>query len=220
MTVTTVDGRSASTTRDLAVSVPPDPIAGIYWYPFDPSIVDTVQFGDGSYDPAGAGFVAWAWDFGDGSDLVGRSTRPIDTPQNGTFDVCLTVTTADGRTGSTTQTVTVATHDVAIKALNAPRSASSGQTKSINVDLVTRRQGERVQVDLYRSTASGYEFVGTQIVDVPQGKSTRVAFDVTFTSADALLGKVTFRAYVSLLDARDAIPADNEAISVATKVTR
>lgn len=219
LAVTTEDGRSASTSRSLLVTGPPDPIAGFGWQPFDPSVIDTVQFFDTSWDPAGAGITAWAWDFGDGAGAsVSFPTHRYRA--NGTFAVALTVTTVDGRTAQATQTVTVSTHDVAIKALNAPRAAASGQAKTVHVDLVTRRERERVEVTLFRSTASGDEFAGSTIVEVPVGKTTRVSFDVMFTTADALVGKVTFRATVRLLDARDAIPADNEAISPPTKVAR
>lgn len=219
LTITTDDGRSASTSLVVSVAVPPDPIAAFGWSPYDPSIVDTVQFYDGSYDPASAGVVAWQWSFGDGAtDSAAYPTHRFEA--NGTYTVTLTITTADGRTAVATNSVTVSTHDVAIKSLTAPRSASAGQTKAVHVDLVNRRTTETVDVALYRSTTNGSVLVGTQSIEVRAGRATRASFDVTFTAADALVGKVTFRAYVTLVGARDAIPADNEAISGPTKVTR
>jgi len=59
-----------------------------------------------------------------------------------------------------------------------------------------------------------------QVVPVRGGNRTTVfAFSYTFTSADAALGKVTFKAVANLQNARDALPADNEAISPPTKVS-
>ena len=45
-------------------------------------------------------------------------------------------------------------------------------------------------------------------------------FSYTFTSAEAQIGKVTFRAVANLSGARDALPADNEAVAAPTKVGR
>src|SRR4026209_1328215 len=104
-------------------------------------------------------------------------------------------------------------HVVSIMAIAAPKAASAGQTKTVNVDLSNRRERESVQVDLYRSTASGQVFVGSQTVTAPVGKSTRVSFDVTFDASDATVGKVTFTAVVTIIGFRDAVPGDNTAIS-------
>jgi hypothetical protein len=47
----------------------------------------------------------------------------------------------------------------------------------------------------------------------PASRTTQITFSYTFTSADASVGKVTFKAVAFLLDARDALPTDNEAIA-------
>jgi hypothetical protein len=49
-------------------------------------------------------------------------------------------------------------------------------------------------------------------------RTTAFSFDYTFTSDDWSIGKVTFWAVAWLQNARDALPADNEAISAPTKV--
>ena len=41
-------------------------------------------------------------------------------------------------------------------------------------------------------------------------RTTPVDFFYTFTQADAAVGKVSFKAIVDLMEARDALPADNE----------
>jgi hypothetical protein len=52
------------------------------------------------------------------------------------------------------------------------------------------------------------------------GRTTAYTFNYTFTNADAAVGKVTFKAVATIVDARDAQPADNTAIAVPTTVTR
>jgi len=51
-----------------------------------------------------------------------------------------------------------------------------------------------------------------------KGQTLDVKLVYTFTTADASLGKITFKANVSLLNARDALPADNDAIEAPTAV--
>jgi hypothetical protein len=50
------------------------------------------------------------------------------------------------------------------------------------------------------------------------GRTTAFGFTYTFTSDDAALGKVTFKAVASIVGARDAQPSDNTAIALPTNV--
>jgi hypothetical protein len=75
----------------------------------------------------------------------------------------LTVTRYDGRQASTSQTMSVRTHDVAIAKFAAPPEAKAGHTRSI---------------------------------------------------------KVTFKAVAYIVDTRDTLPGDNEAIAPPTKLGR
>jgi hypothetical protein len=217
-------GLYGNTSLQLQVVATPPPNAAIGYYPSDPSSVDTMQFYDQSNDPGEAGFASSSWAFGDG----GTSTNPGCCPTHryladGDYTVRLTVTTIDGRTASTTQVVHVRTHDVAVAKMTVPQSASIGQTRSITVGLSNRRYAETVRIDLYRSTAQGFvQFASsTQSVPVRGGnKTSDFAFNYTFASDDALLGKVNFRAVATVLTARDALPTDNEMISLPTKVNK
>jgi PKD repeat protein len=61
---------------------------------------------DGSTSTASAGIASYSWDFGDQSD-PGTETAPVHQfPAAGPYSVTLTVTDANGATGSVTQTVT------------------------------------------------------------------------------------------------------------------
>ncbi len=197
------------------LEVTPPPVANFGFSPGDPSVFDTIQFFDFSFDPGEVGIQSQAWDFGDGATATGCCPTHRYAA-DGDYTVQLTVTTFDGRTASASQIVQVRTHDVTITKLSAPQSASAGQTRTITVSIRNTRYPELVQVQLYKSVPGGFQFVGFVNVNVPVRPSNRtsdIKFSYIFTSDDAAIGKVTFRAVVTLLSARDAFPADNEAIS-------
>jgi len=207
---------------EFRLEVAPQPVAGFFVSPGDPSVFDVVQFSDASFDPGEVGVQSQEWTFGDGA--TGTGCCPTHQyAADGSYTVQLTVTTFDGRTASTPQTVLVRTHDVAITKFSVPKSASAGQTRGIAVGINSRRYPETVEVQLLKSVPGGFQFVGvlTQSVPVrPSNRTTDFSFSYTFTSADAQVGKVTFKAVARIVDARDALPADNEAIASPTKVNR
>jgi len=97
----------------------------------------------------------------------------------------------------------------------------SGKTAKISVDIRSNRLPETVQVQLFKSVPGGYQLVAVSQQTLPtRNRVTSVAFSYTFTSDDAAIGKVTFRAVVSIVNGREALPAHNEAIGPPTKVNR
>lgn len=203
---------------NLAEASPPQ--ASYYYYPSDPSIYDTVQFSNNAYDPAGIGIASYSWNFGDGA----TSTEQNPTHRyavDGDYTVTLTVTTPDGRSATTTQIIRIRTHDIAITKFTVPTSASVGQTRQIVVGVNSKLLVERVRVDIYRSVVGGYQLFGTLTQEVPVRSSNRTtdfSFSYTFTADDARIGKVTFKAVATIENARDVLPADNEAISSPVKI--
>lgn len=202
---------------EFRLDVTPPPVAGFSYSPLDPSTFENVQFCDSSFDPGEVGFESMTWDFGDGassSDNCASHQYGAD----GDYNVQHSVTTFDGRSASTSQTVQVRTHDVSITRVGAPRSANVGQTRAITISIKNNRYPETVRIELYRSTAGGgFEWIATstQFVPVRQGnRTTQFSFNYTFSPQDAQAGKVTFKALVFIEGARDAFQADNEAISV------
>jgi PKD repeat protein len=197
----------------------PPPQASFGFSPSDPSVFDTVQFFDQSYDPGQVGIQSEAWNFGDGTTGTG-SFPAHHYPVDGDYTATLTVTTFDGRTASASQVVHVRTHDVAITKFKVPTSASAGQTRSITVGVSDKRYPETVQVQLFTGNSQGgFDQVGTLTESVPiqAGKSTTpFAFSYTFTQSDAAVGKVTFEAVATIQGARDALPADNTALASTT----
>ena len=207
---------------EFRLDVTPLPVANFFFFPFDASVFDVVQFVDQSFDPGGVGFAPQAWIFGDG--MTGSTGNPTHRyAADGDYTVQLTVTTLDGRTAMATQTVHVRTHDVAVTKFATPNAASSGQTRRIVVGINSRRYAETVEVQLFRSVPGGFQQFGslTQSVPLnPRNGTTEFAFSYTFTDSDAQIGKVTFRAVAVVTGVRDALPADNEAIAPPTKVSR
>lgn len=211
-------GDSGQLTFNLDVA--PQPEAQFGFWPDQPSIFDQIWFENWSWDPADVGFEAAAWDFGDGTTATEWSTSHRYAA-DGDYTVQLEVTTEDGRTASTAQDVYVKTHDVAITKFAVPLAAMVGHTRRIIVGVNSRRYPERVEVVLYKSIPWGFEWVGTlnQFVAVRRlNRTTDFAFSYTFTDEDAWIGTVTFRAEAHIIDAMDALPADNEAISPPVKV--
>jgi PKD repeat protein len=202
------------------LTVAPNPVAGFFYAPTDPSIYDTVQFQDTSSHPAG-GTISSLWSFGDGSTATGCCPTHRYA-RDGDYTVGLTVTTADGRSAATSQVVPVRTHDVAVVQIAVPNTARVGQTIAVNVYLRNTHYPEAVRVDLSRSSPDGFQQVGwlTQQVPVrpPSGNTTRFAFSYTISQADQNAGRVSFRALATLLDHRDARRDDNELTSPAVKI--
>jgi PKD domain len=203
----------------LSLDVAPAVTARFGFSPSDPSTFDSVSFFDFSFDPGGAQITTWQWQFGDGTS--GTGAFPTHRyAADGDFPVSLTATTADGRSGSTSQVVHVRTHDVSVDRFTVPNTARTGQTRQLTVTVKNVRYDQNVRVELYKSTASGFVQVGalTQFVAARPNRTTEFPFNYTFTSDDAAIGKVTFRAVAVITDGRDALPSDNEVISTPTTV--
>jgi len=189
--------------------------------PNQPTVFGEAVFQTGSYGSID-GEITASWDFGDGT--TAPATKDAVRHQyktDGTYQVTMRATSADGRTATKTGSVTVETHDVGITKFSVPTSARAGQSKPITVQLANTRYPEKATVTLYRSDGSSWTQVGTSALEVPAHPThkVQVPFSHTFTPQDAVVGKVSFRAVVSLQYPRqDARPADNEVISIATTV--
>ena len=165
-------------------------------------------------------FLSEAWSFGDGTTSTGWNVNH-QYAADGDYTVGLTVTTVDGRTASTSQVVSVRTHDAAITKFTVPQSASVGQTRSITVGVSVSRYPETVQVELSKSVLDGFVTVGTLTQSVPvlpANRTTPFAFSYTFTADDAAVGTVTFRAVATVMNAQDVNRANNTATAMPTKV--
>jgi hypothetical protein len=199
---------------------PPDS-RGFWNEPANPSIFDVTAFGLYGFAPP-----EWQceWDFGDGSP--NRFTQCWDVQykqynQDGDYSVAVLVTNTTGEQAWFGRTISVRTHDVAITKFTVPQSASAGQTRQIVVNVRNTRYPERVQVELYKNDMV---WIGTLIQDIPArpaNRTTSYAFKYTFTSEDARIGKVTFRAMAFILDnGGDDWQVDNDITALPTRVSR
>ena len=195
--------------------------AEFLFQPFDPSIFDMVQFFDVSTDPGQVGFASETWGFGDGA--TGTGSRPTHRyTADGDYAVVQSLTTVDGRTASSSQVVHVSTHDVAVTDLDTPFTGRVGRTGLVTARVSDTRYPETVQMQLFKSdpsSADGFLLVGTLTESVPaRPRATPFTFSYTFTSGDAVVGKVTFKAVATIIGPRDALQADNTAVATAMKV--
>jgi PKD repeat protein len=208
---------------ELTFDLTPDPVASFFFYPGSPSIFDTVQFSDTSFDPVKVGLQSETWDFGDGSAAATGCCPTHGYVVDGTYHATLTVVTVDGRTAVAARDIEVRTHDVAIQKVSVPDSIKIGKTKPVAVGIGNSRYAETVQVQLMKSVAGGgWQQVGvlTQYVPVQRGSHVvEFGFNYTASPDDALVGKITFQVVATIQGAPDAIPADNTFISLPVKVT-
>ena len=196
------------------------PVAGFVVEPPEPAAGQPIRLLDLSYDPGGDGIAVHAWDFGDGA----TSTDPKPAHRyehDGTYTVTLHVTTRDGRIGTCTATVTVATHDIVLARITAPWRARAGEEARVVVVVGSRGRAEIAQVELFRQRGvREWRPAGTQTRQIPPGRNVELPFTVSFDDEDAAVGHVTFGARATLVGAQDASPLDNAATSSPTIVAR
>jgi PKD repeat protein len=198
------------------------PTAYFWCDPVDPSTYDTIQFSNAVNDQFDVGVAAWFWDFGDGTSDTAQFPSHRFT-QDGDYTVSLTITATDGRTTTSSQVVSVSTHNIAVVAFHAPRTAQVGKAKTFTIRVRNAVQPELATVALWRSVPGGWAWVAstTQEIPVSRGGSTSTyTFSYTFTQEDLSTGSVAFKAAVSLEGARDAIPGDNELTSPPTRILK
>ncbi|MEM2250589.1 MAG: PKD domain-containing protein [Candidatus Hadarchaeales archaeon] len=95
--VTDNAGENATKTKVIRVRPSGIPRAFFIFSPPHPTVLDTLQFIDNSYDPDGH-IVSWLWDFGDGT--FSRSQNPTHIfHAAGSYRVILTVVDNDGNEG-------------------------------------------------------------------------------------------------------------------------
>lgn len=204
----------------VSVEVVPPPNADFTYSPGDPSVFDdaTYSYWNGGYwDPTVNG---WAWKFSDGTEATGESVSHRFA-RDGDYTVTINVAARGGRTNSATKSVRVRTHDVTILSLTAPGKGKVGKQSTITVGIGNTRYPETVQVDLFKITPQGDVLVGTSIgaVGVMKLKKTvDLSFNYVFTSDDATLGKLPFKAVATIQGARDAVNSDNTQTSPPTLI--
>lgn len=140
--------------------------------------------------------VSGVLDFGDGTSTPITSGDPVQHryAEDGDYPLSVSLTTADGRSGTGTGDLRVETHDVAVSGFAVPDKARTDQTKQLSVTVTNTRYDENVEVVLYKQIGDNLSQIGTLRQWVPAGGTVRFPFAYTFSAADATAGSVTFRA--------------------------
>ncbi|MFM9026998.1 MAG: PKD domain-containing protein, partial [Bacteroidota bacterium] len=117
LTITDANNCTATSCQTVTYSssnCPPTFIANVL------PLVGTVFFQDATFgfDPV----VSWSWDFGDGSTSSGAATTTHNYQQSGSYNVCLSIVTQSGCTGSACSTVVV----------TVPLACSASYTTSVS----------------------------------------------------------------------------------------
>lgn len=206
--------------HDCGTAIGASPVASFVVEPTEPAADEPVRLLDLSYDPGGDGIAAHAWDFGDGKTSV--EAQPSHRyERDGVYTVRLHVTAPDGRVGTASYHLIVATHDVALIRIVAPTRARAGGDAKVVVVVESRHKAEIAQVELFRQRgAREWHHVGLQTRPVPARGGVEVSFPVSFDDADAEVGHVTFSALATLVGASDATPDDNALTAPPTLVAR
>ena len=105
LTVTDAQGRSDTDSVEVTLNDRMAPAAAFDFAPADPEAGEAVQFTDQSV-PADDAIVAWAWDFG-GRGTSDQANPMFTFPDPGTYTVRLTVTDANGATGTAVRQISV-----------------------------------------------------------------------------------------------------------------
>jgi hypothetical protein len=207
----------------FSLTTAPPVVPDFFTNPSDPNTFDTVGFFDGS-DTAGGTLQSSTWTFGDGATATGSGVEHRYAA-DGDYTIRHAISTTDGRTGSITKVLAIRTHDIGIASVSLPKSARARTTVRITVRIRDTRYPEAVQVQLLKSVPPGggqdFQVVGTLIQSVPVqdgGRTTQFDFNYTFTDGDAVLGKITFEVFATIVGARDALITDNTVIEPAIPV--
>ena len=111
----------------------PEPI--FTFSPSKPAANTTVTFNaSASYDPEGLPLVAYAWDFGDGTNGTGAVVSQIYS-KVGSYTVVLNITDAESLTNTASKTVQIRyLHNVAVNSVSAnPLGVKTGESVTITV---------------------------------------------------------------------------------------
>jgi PKD repeat protein len=134
LTVTAANGLTGSSSEVISVGVPPiAPTASFTFSPPSPTAGQAVSFDASGSTSPGSSITSYQWDFGDGGTGSGAKPSHAFTTA-ASYTVTLTVTAANGLTGSTSHTVTVAPAPVAPTAsfTFSPSSPTAGQSVSFD----------------------------------------------------------------------------------------
>jgi hypothetical protein len=147
---------------DGTVWIVQKPAPDFDWLPKPAIESHGTTFDASSTNPYGGTIVNYQWNFGDGNiTAVGSPTIVHVYASHGDYEVTLTVTDSEALTNSTTKTVQVLRHDVAVTAVVLDRNwVYESWPVGVNITVVNRGNfTENVQIDLYYNGSGGSEHI-------------------------------------------------------------
>ncbi len=122
------------------------PVSDFRLDPLAPTVGASVQFTDASTDPDGDAITEWAWDFGDGSDVVATQNPTHTFNAVGAYKVTLTVTDdpSDGDRQTSTREFTVFVCDETDPDGTACKPPNAGPLASFSPNRTEVDQGHSV----------------------------------------------------------------------------
>jgi hypothetical protein len=210
----------------VSLRTAPDIVPHTTTWPRVPNVLSDTTLGASSGDPIYQPVASGTIDLGDGTVIpVTDNNVTHRFTKDGDYRVTTTVTTPDGRTGTSVRTLKVETHDVSVSALTVPTSARAGQTKPVKAFIANIRSEDDVTVTFYRVGQNGEsdKEIGrlTQRVPVSLTGTTEFPFAYTYRPEDATAGHVTFRVRAEVAGygwSGDDKGDDNEARATTTSV--
>lgn len=144
LTVADTFGRQASVTRSINVGGGINPTAAFVISPTAPLPGQAVHFNGATSRPAPGRFIVrYQWSFGDGSSAAGEQVSHVYSTA-GTYTVVLTVTDDAGRTGTTSQTVSVGTGGATASFVFSPSNPTVGTAVNFNASASTVAPGRTI----------------------------------------------------------------------------
>jgi len=154
------------------------PVASFTYSPMPAVANYSTTFNASGSTPDGGSIVNYTWNFDDGN----VTSTPIDVITHvyalyGTYNVTLTVEDSEGLTNSTSQSVMVLRHDVAVIDVVSDRTwVYQGHSAHINVTVWNKGDfAENVTVTLYYNITAN-KIVGTQNITLLVGESKTLLF--------------------------------------------
>lgn len=146
LTISDSIGRSASTTQTVDVGQGAAPSATFTFSPSDPIVSQVVNFNASASKPAsGRTIQSYTWDFGDGDQKTTSSALTThDFLAAGKYTATLVVTDDAGRTGTASQTVTIASDAPIADFTFSPGSPAAGAVVNFNSATSTTVPGRTI----------------------------------------------------------------------------
>jgi PKD repeat protein len=185
------------------------PVASFTYSPMPAVANYSTTFNASGSTPDGGSIVNYTWNFDDGN-VTSTSIHVITHVYAlyGTYNVTLTVEDSEGLTNSTSQSVMVLRHDVAVIDVVSDRTwVYQGHSANVNVTVLNKGDfPETVNVTLYYNITAS-QTVGTQNISMPPGENQTISFPWDTTSVEYCHNyTLTAVASIAFLDNN---PADN-----------